>query len=357
MQYLFPKDIREAGPDDNEELKALQLKCPQGEKIILSVVNTPDFFARTKAYQSSNVLVALDGGRIVGSTAIALRNAVVNGEISRIGYGFQAFVAPEYRRKGILNRLAQQAEDFSIQQGIVLMYCLIIENNLPAMRLFEHRGYKLHKKLIVAGLPVFKKMTVSDYVNVRPAVPEDLPAVAEILNATWQGFEMYEPTSAEALNQFVSRTPGYNFDNLLVLLDGEEVQASLGYWDWSKIIRVRISALSLKIRLIGLIVRAAGLFRPMPEPLKPGDLLNQIILSPIGFKDPAHFATLLRHVNNRALQMGIKQIFCIGEPDSEMQKNMKGFIRINTTYNLYVKAFKQDSLRSDKPVYVDGIDL
>ena len=87
--FLLAFEIRrEARPDDNEELKALQLKCPQGEKLILSAVNTPDFFARTKAYQSSKVIVALDGDRIVGSTAIALRNAVVNGKISRIGYGF-----------------------------------------------------------------------------------------------------------------------------------------------------------------------------------------------------------------------------------------------------------------------------
>lgn len=357
MQYLFPKDIREAGPDDNEELKALQLKCPQGKKVILSVVNTPDFFARTKAYQSSTVIVALDGGRIVGSTAIGFRNAVVNGEISRIAYGFQAFVAPKYRRKGIVNRLLQQAEDFSIHHSANLMYGLIIEDNHPAMRWLEHGGYTLHKKLIVTGLPVYKKMAVLDKANVRPAVPEDLPAVAEVLNETWQGFEMYEPTSAEAIKQFVSRTPGYSFNNLLVLQDGDEIQACLGYWDWSKIARVKVQALSSKIRLIGLIVRAAGLFRPMPEPLKPGDFLKQIILSPIGFKDPAHFAALLRHVNNRAFQMGIKQIFCIGEPDHEMLKSMKRFIRVNTTYNLYVKAFKQEGLRSGKPVYIDGIDL
>ena len=155
----------------------------------------------------------------------------------------------------------------------------------------------------------------------------------------------------------MSRTPRYSFNNLLVLQDGDEIQACLGYWDLSKIMRVRVEALSLKIRLIGLIVRAAGLFRPMPESLKPGDFLKQIILSPIGFKDTAHFAALLRHVNNRALQMGIKQIFWIGEPDHEMLKSMRGFIRINTTYNLYVKAFQQDGLRSGKPVYIDAIDL
>jgi N-acetylglutamate synthase-like GNAT family acetyltransferase len=95
----------------------------------------------------------------------------------------------------------------------------------------------------------------------------------------------------------------------------------------------------------------------MPKSLKPGDVLKQIILTPIGFKDPAHLSALLRHVNNQALQMGIEQIFCICERDHEILKSMSGFIRINTTYNLYVKSFQSCVLRADKPVYIDGIDL
>lgn len=44
--------IREATPDDNKELQELQAKCPQGKTLIVSTVNTPDFFARVKAYES-----------------------------------------------------------------------------------------------------------------------------------------------------------------------------------------------------------------------------------------------------------------------------------------------------------------
>jgi N-acetylglutamate synthase-like GNAT family acetyltransferase len=350
-------DIREAWPDDNDDLKALQLKCPQGKKLIVSVVNTPDFFARAKAYESSKVYVALDGGRIIGSAALATRNAVVNGEVSRIGYSYQAFVVPEYRRKGVVNRLEQQAENFATQQDMILMYGLVIGDNKPSMRWLEHRGYKLHKKLVVAGMPVYKEMDVLCKESVRQASLEDLPAVAEVLNETWQGFEMYEPVSAQALKHFVSRTPGYSFNNLLVLQDGDEILACLGYWDWGKIMRITVEALSLKIRMMGLIVRAAGLFRPMPRPLKPGDILKQIILTPIGFKDPAYLSVLLRHVNNQALQMGIEQIFCVCDRDPVMLNSMSGFIRINTTCKLYVKPLRQHGLKADKPVYIDGIDL
>lgn len=350
-------DIREARPDDNDELMALQEKCPQGKKLIASVVNTPDFFARTKAYQSSKVNVALDGDRIIGSAAMAIRNAVVNGEVGRVGYGFQAFVAPEYRRKGVINLLRQDCEEYAIQQGTLLYYGLIMKNNTPAIRWFEHGGHELHRTLVMPGIAVYKEMDVRCKGTIRQARPEDLPAVAEVLNQTWRGFELYAPASAESLKQFVSRTPGYDFNNLLVLQDGDEILACLGYWDWNRIMRITVESLSLKIRLIGLIVRTAGMFRPMPRSLKSGDILKQIVLTPIGFKDPVHFLALLRHVNNQALQMGIEQIFCICEQDHEMLKSMRGFIRINTTYKLYIKTLQQYGLKADKPVYIDGIDL
>ena len=77
-------EIREARPGDNDELMALQEKCPQGEKLIVSAVNTPDFFARAKAYETYKIFVATDGGCIVGSAGIAIRNALINGHNARV---------------------------------------------------------------------------------------------------------------------------------------------------------------------------------------------------------------------------------------------------------------------------------
>ena len=140
-------NIREALPEDNDELQELQAKCPQGTTLVASTVNTPDFFARAKAYESYKVFVACEGYRIIGSAACALRAVTVNGKISRVGYVFQAFVSPDARRKGVAGQLLQQREDYLRQQGAVLAYTLIMEGNLPSMRYIESRGFKLHRTL------------------------------------------------------------------------------------------------------------------------------------------------------------------------------------------------------------------
>jgi hypothetical protein len=232
-----------------------------------------------------------------------------------------------------------------------------MENNIPAICSQEVGGFKLHRKLVAPGIAVYKKMDVNCQGTIRPARPEDLPAVAELLNQTWQGCELYELVSAESLHQFISRTPAYGLNNLLVLQDGDETLPCLGYCDMSKIMRITVESLSLKIRLIGWLVSAAGIFMSMPKSLKYGDRLKQIILTQIGYKDPAHLAVLLRHANNQALQMGVEQMFFICERDHEILKSLRGFIRVNTTYNLYVKNLRQFGLLADRSVFIDGIDL
>ena len=349
--------IREAMPEDNDELKELQAKCPQGTTLIVSVVNTPDFFARVKAYESYKVYVAYENNRIIGSAACAIRDAVVKGSVYHVGHQFQLFVSPEYRRKGVASQLHQYREDYLTQQGVVLSYALIMEGNIPSMRYALRQGFKLHRTLVMPGLVVFKEMDVESKGRVRPITSEDLEAVASILNETWQGYQLYEPTSADALAQFINRTPAYNFDNLFVLEDQGEILASLGFWDWSQVMRITVETLSLKMRMFGLLLDIARIFRSAPRFLKPGDTLKQMMLTPIGFKDPAYLAVLLRYVNNQALRRGIEQMFCVCERDHVLLNSMKGFIRIDTAMNLYIKSIQENGLMANKPVFIDGIDI
>jgi GNAT superfamily N-acetyltransferase len=349
--------IREAVPEDNHELQELQAKCPQGTTLITSVVNTPDFFARAKVYESYKVYVACEDNRIIGSAACAIRNALVSGKIRKIGHQFQLFAAPDFRRKGVASQLHQHREHYLSQKGVVLSYALIMEGNVPSMRYIERQGFRYHCTLVMPALGVFKEMEVRSWGAVRSARPEDLAAIADLLNETWQGFELYEPTSADGLDRFIKRTPAYTFDNLFVLEHKGEILACVGFWDWSQVMRITVEALSVKMRMIGSLLAIARIFRPLPGFLKPGDTLKQMMLTPIGFKDPTHFALLLRYVNNLGLQRGIQQMFCVCDRGHALLKSMKGFIRIDTAMNLYTKSLQQDVFLPNKPVFIDGIDL
>jgi GNAT superfamily N-acetyltransferase len=228
-------DIREAIEDDNLELQELQARCPQGTTLIVSTVNTPDFFARVKVYEDYKVFVACENNRIIGSAACAIREAVVNGKVVKIGHGFQAFVDPEYRGRHIAGQLHQVRENYLRQSGAVLAYTIVMEGNIPSLRYIERQGFKRHHTLIMPGIMVYKKMDITSQGYIRSMVPGDLAAVASLINQTWQSYELYEPMTADSLAKLISRTPAYSYDNIFVLEENDHIKACLGFWDWSQV--------------------------------------------------------------------------------------------------------------------------
>jgi len=116
-------------------------------------------------------------------------------------------------------------------------------------------------------------------------------------------------------------------------------------------------ALSMKMRVFGLLVDMVRLCRDIPPFMKAGDTLKQMVLTPIGFRDSEHLVVLLRHVNNEALERGVGHIFTICERDYPLLSSMKGFMRVDTAIHLYVKPLQEGVVLGDKPVYIDGIDL
>ncbi|HUW83996.1 MAG TPA: GNAT family N-acetyltransferase [Phycisphaerae bacterium] len=350
-------DTREASPDDNQPLQELQARCPQGTTLVVSLVNTPDFFARVKAYPTYRVYVTCEDDRIIGSGAVAVRDGMLDGRPCRVGYEFQAFVAPEARRKGVAGALHRCREQYLIEQGAALSYALTLEGNSPAMAHLEYEGFVgPHRTLVMPILHVYREMSVPPTAKIRSAERGDLPAVAELMNHTWRGCDLYEPTSAERLAAFIERTPAYTLDDLLVLESGGKVVACLGCWDWSAIIRVSVEALNWRLRMTRVMTDVMRWFRPTPMVPRIGATLKQGCLTPIGFAAVEHLVPLLRYVNNRALARGIEQLLWLWEPSHPLLRCLKGFFRTDVAMCLYVKPFG-DSTLGGSPVFVDAIDL
>ncbi len=349
--------IREANPGDGAELLRLQEQCPQGTTLIVSTVNTPDFFARSNVYENSKIYVACEQERIIGSAACAVRNAVVNDKIEKVGYEFQAFVDPRYRGKRIAGQIHQIREEYLRKQGAVLSYCLIIEGNTPSIRYIERQGFRRHRTIVMPSILVFKDVHVRSKANVRSALAADLTALASLLNRTWTGCQLYEPATAESLGRLFTGTTACSLDSVLVLEDRGEIAACLGLWDWSQVMRITVKALSAKMRIMNVVIDVIRIVRPLPRGPRPGDVLKQAVITPVGFKYPEHLSSLLPHINNLALKKGIQQMFFLAEKSHPLFSVLKGFIHIDTSMHLYVKPLSDKQLPTNTPVYVSGLDM
>jgi GNAT superfamily N-acetyltransferase len=345
--------VREALPGDGPALKALQARCPEGEGLVVDVVNEPDFFARAKAYGEPKIFAACEGERVVGSVACALREVEVAGAPTRVGYMFQAFVAPEARRRGVLAGLLAAAEEHLRARGARLSYALIIEGNAPSARAFAKAGYRPHRPLVLAGVPVFRKMPRRADALVRASRPADLGAAAALLNETWRGHALRELFSAEQLSRRIEETPAYREGSPLLLEVGGALKACAGVWERSRVTRITVRALSLRLRLLGAALAVARRLAPLPRVPKPGETLKQWTLTPVGGA-PGDLRELLYEINNQALGAGVDQLFLLCERGHPMLGALGGLYRVDVGCALFLKPLAAGLTLGDAPVYAEG---
>jgi ribosomal protein S18 acetylase RimI-like enzyme len=104
-------------------------------------------FLKSVGGDLANVLVALDGERIVGYV-----NPVIDGQEAWIG---GVGVQPTHRRRGLGRDLMLAGEDFARKRGAREISLEVIEGNYGAQRLYESMGYAPTRKYLTAeGRPI-----------------------------------------------------------------------------------------------------------------------------------------------------------------------------------------------------------
>jgi hypothetical protein len=349
--------IRLATPDDSIDLQSIQSRSAIGTDLMITPVNAPDFFGRTRAYQKCQIFVACDGNSIVGSAACALRTLIVNGKEQTVGYEFQYITEPSYQQRGIAGRLRKRIEIYLQEQNAAFSYCLIMENNLPSMRMCERNGFVKHRTLAMPIIFVNSPRPVQPKAVIRRASNKDLNNMADLLNNTWRNYDFYESMTGDSLDSFISRLIGFSIENIFLFENENEILGCIGFWDLSKVMQVTVKSLSFKLNATRLLLHLVRPFKPIPLIPGRGDLLKQYYLIPIGYKDPSCLSMLLNYVNNIALENGGKQLIWVTEPEHPLMKNLEGFWRENIAVHFYVKTIRSDVELVDNPVFVDGIDL
>ncbi|MFQ5989557.1 MAG: hypothetical protein ACE5K9_06555, partial [Candidatus Methylomirabilales bacterium] len=78
--------IRDARKEDNQALIELDRQCVMGGEIQLVFDRSPDFFARSRAYEHFRMCVAEQEGKIIAVGAVAFKNLRVDGIRDRWAY-------------------------------------------------------------------------------------------------------------------------------------------------------------------------------------------------------------------------------------------------------------------------------
>jgi len=141
--------------------------------LIVSLVNTPDFFARAKAYPSYKVFVACEDNQIVGSAAYGIREAFLNGPSDPLDMSFNTsflLITVERVSQGNFTNIL---EIISSNMG----RCYLTSWSSKAISLprdsLKVWAFNLYRTLTMPGLVIYKKMDVAHQGTIRQIGSEE----------------------------------------------------------------------------------------------------------------------------------------------------------------------------------------
>lgn len=367
---MSPYRFELAGPDDDEELRAVLAETPMPGAISLAFGREPSFFAAAVvAGRFRQVIVAREERtqRIVavGSRSVGMR--YVNGQPTAIGYLSGLRIFPGHRGRGLLARGYALLRKLHEDGRTPLYLTTIAEDNRAALVVltggraglpmyhFAGRYYTAAIRLAARRASPASR----EGLQIRPGRPDDMPAVLEFLRRTGprrQFLPCYEPddfgSPSGALRDL---EPG---DLCLAFRDGRLI-GTLGGWDQHAFRQIRVAGYRGVIRWIrpwyNVWARIRGL-PPLPRPNQPVRYLVAA-LPLVADEDPVVLGQLLEALM-RFRRGGPWEYLLVGMHESDpllsaLRRHPAGWY----TTNLYLACWQDgDDLRRSldgRPFYVE----
>ena len=107
------------------------------------------------AEKSGAIFVAHIKQKVVGFVACFVEhddNVAETPESTTFGYISDAWVSEEFRGQGIFKSLNAKAEEYLLQQNMVLARITVLAKNEPALRAYERTGYESEEISLVKKL-------------------------------------------------------------------------------------------------------------------------------------------------------------------------------------------------------------
>jgi len=207
--------IREATAADNEALLELERSSPLDlGDIELAMDRSPHYFASLSLQEDARVMVAEEGGRLVGVCAAARHCVPLLGRPRALLYIEKGRTLPEFRRQRVSSVLIWALVESWSARGnpIDSAYWLISADNSASLTAVRRGG----------ALPWPKAVHLVDLDTETgprtevPAVrlgPERASEVVALLNRTHAGKELFAPYTEERLQARLGRAPEYGWQN------------------------------------------------------------------------------------------------------------------------------------------------
>jgi len=197
-------EIRDATPDDAGALADLYRSIPMvAGDLQVTIDIGDDYFASTRLMPESRTLIATDHGRAIGLYTGTRFPSMLNGRECTVILGCHTRIDAGKAGGGVWSRMNRQLVDhFSDHYDAAMAF--VLTGNTAASRLTTAGAWPAGpvRTVIACGA-----LDVDAGSPCRPATPDDAEEIADILNETHGGRELFRPYTAESLAGRLERAP------------------------------------------------------------------------------------------------------------------------------------------------------
>ena len=212
-------EIRVATAADSGALADLYRSVPMvAGDLQVTIDIGDDYFVATRLMPESRTLIATDHGRPIGLYTGTRFAAMLNGRACKVILGCHTRIDAAKAGGGVWSRMNRQlidhfANDFDAAMAFVLT------GNAAASRLTTAGAWPAGPVRAVIPCASLAEKDGTD-LEVRRATPADAARIAEILNATHEGRELFLPYTAESLTTRLERASDlYGWDGVWIAGD------------------------------------------------------------------------------------------------------------------------------------------
>jgi GNAT superfamily N-acetyltransferase len=206
--------VREATPADNEALLELERSAPLDLGDVEIIMDrSPDYFASLSLQEDARVMVAEEGGRLVGVCAAARHCAPLAGRPRALLYIEKGRTLPEYRRRRVSSILIWALVESWAKRGarIDSAYWLISADNQASLTAVRRGGaLPWPAEVHLVDLPTNTLRPEVPAVRLGPGRAQEVVA---LLNRTHAGKELYVPYTEGRLHARLGRSPEYGWQS------------------------------------------------------------------------------------------------------------------------------------------------
>ena len=347
--------IRPATDEDNKELLELEKLCPQGTGLVLQFDRSPDFFCRSRTYDSYNIYIAQGEGKTIGTIASTVRNFNLNGKRTIGVYIYDLRVHPDHRGRGIGSELIQHVIDRSGE--VQVAYAIIAEDNYSSLALFKKMGFQKTHDFVLLNIPLYRRQRSEPH-EMRTITNHDAPQVVKLINEHYRNHDFFSPLTATAFLNKAKKLLGYGLDKIHVATVGSRITGCLGLWDCSGVFRARALRVSTKLKMLSYLLSFINVFESTMRLPSVGEPFRVMYARDFAFtEDISSTEALVEQSLQLAHGYGCTFLSFPLDSQDPVIAVLTKYKPIRTTYHIHAKSLTSEPLAKPTTIYVDPADL